>query len=89
MEEIKAVNHNIIIENRKKFTLSGIKDVISFDEETVVTQSSIGKLVIKGEDLHILNFDNQSYDLLGEGKINAIVYTADESGGGFFSKLFR
>ena len=88
MEEKKNFNHNIIIENRKKFTLSGIKDVLSFDEETVVTESAFGRLVIKGQDLHILNFDNQSLDLLGEGTIHAVIYTAEESGG-FFSKLFR
>ncbi len=88
MEEKKIFNHSIIVENRKKFTLSGIKDVISFDDETIVTESAMGKLVIKGQNLHILNFDNSSYELLGEGKINAMVYTAEESGG-FFSKLFR
>lgn len=89
LEEKKIINHSIIVENRKKFTLSGIKDVISFDEETIVTESAAGRLVIKGEQLHILNFDNSSFDLLGEGRIHAIVYTADESGGGFFSRLFR
>ena len=88
MEEKKVINHSVILENRKKFTLSGIKDVISFDDETVVTDSVFGRLVIKGEELHILNFDNKSYDLLGEGKVHAIVYTAEESGG-FFSRLFR
>lgn len=89
MEDNKTVNHSIIVENRNKFTLSGIKDVVSFDEETVVTESVAGRLVIKGENLHILNFDNQSFELLGNGKIHAIVYTAENSGGGFFSKLFR
>ncbi len=89
MEEKRILNHNIILENRKKFTLTGVKDVISFDEETVVTETALGKLVIKGDGLHILNFDNESFDLTGEGRIHAFVYTADEKSGGFFSKLFR
>ena len=89
LEEKKPVNHSLIVENRKKFTISGIKDVISFDEETVVTESVLGRLVIKGEDLHILNFNTETYDLLGEGRIHALVYTANEQGGGFFSKIFR
>lgn len=82
-------NNNIIIENRKKFTLSGIKDVISFDEETVMLNSSQGRLVIKGMGLHIQSFEAETGDLIGEGKVNAVVYTADETSGGFFSKLFR
>lgn len=89
LEEKYNINHSLIVENRKKFTISGIKDVISFDEETVVTDSVMGKLVIKGEGLHILNFNTETYDLSGEGKIHALVYTANEQGGGFFSKIFR
>ena len=88
MEEKKIFNHSIIVENRKKFNLGGIKDVTSFDDETIVTESSMGNLVIKGQNLRILNFDNSSYELQGEGKINAIVYTAEENGS-FLSRLFR
>jgi len=50
LEEKKSVNNNIIIENRKKFTVTGVKDVISFDEETVVTETFLGKLVLKVRD---------------------------------------
>jgi len=89
LEEKKSVNNNIIIENRKKFTVTGVKDVISFDEETVVTETFLGKLVIKGEGLHIQNFDTSTYDLMGEGRIFACVYTAEEKSGGFISRLFR
>lgn len=89
MEDIIRENHNAIIENRRKFTLSGVKDVISFDEETVMLETSLGKLVIKGSGLHILNFNTESGDLTGEGKIHAFVYTAEEKNGGLFSRLFR
>ena len=82
-------NNNIIIENRKKITLSGIKDVVSFDEETIVLNSTQGKLVIKGIGLHINSFEAETGDLIGDGKINAVVYTVEENGGGFFSRLFK
>ena len=89
LEDKKPVNHNIIVEDRKKFTLTGVKDVVSFDEETVCLETFWGRLVIKGDGLHILNFDNKTYDLLGEGKIHALVYTAEEKSGGFLSRIFR
>ncbi len=89
MEEALRVNHNIIIENRKKFTVSGVKDVISFDEETVMLETAQGKLAIKGDGLHILNFNTESGDLAGEGRIHAFIYTTEEKGGGFFSRVFR
>lgn len=89
MEEKIITNSNIIIENRKKFTLTGVKDVLSFDDETITAETFLGKLVIKGMNLHILNFDTSTYDLYGEGKINALVYTAQQNEGNFFTKLFR
>lgn len=89
MEEVIRSNHNIIIEDRKKLTLSGVKDVISFDDETLLLETALGRLTVKGAGLHIVNFDTASGDLFVEGKIYAAVYTSEERSGGFFSRVFR
>ena len=89
MEEVIRSNHNVIIEDRKKLTLSGVKDVISFDDETLLLETVLGRLTVKGAGLHIVNFDTASGDLFAEGKIYAAVYTSDEKNGGFFSRVFR
>lgn len=89
MDEVIRSNHNIIIEDRKKLTLSGVKDVISFDDETLLLETVLGRLTVKGAGLHIVNFDTASGDLFAEGKIYATVYTSDEKNGGFFSRVFR
>lgn len=88
LEESVRSNHSIIIENRKKITMTGVKDVLSFDEETVILETSMGRLTVKGAGLHILNFDTESGEITAEGKIYAAVYTAEESGG-IFSRIFR
>ena len=89
MDEVIRSNHNVIIEDRKKLTLSGVKDVISFDDETLLLETVLGRLTVKGAGLHIVNFDTASGDLFAEGKIYAAVYTSDEKNGGFFSRVFR
>lgn len=89
MEENISTNHNIKIENRKKLSFSGIKDVLSFDEETIVLETSLGRLTVKGSGLHIIGFDTKSGDLTAEGKLYALVYTSEERNGGVFSRLFR
>lgn len=68
MEEVIRSNHNIIIEDRKKLTLSGVKDVISFDDETLLLETALGRLTVKGAGLHIVNFDTASGDLFAEEK---------------------
>ena len=89
MEENIRINHNIIVEDRKKMTLTGVKDVLSFDEETAVLDTSLGRLTVKGSGLHIVNFDTKSGDLSAEGRLYALVYTTEEKSGGFFSRVFR
>lgn len=89
LEETVRKSQNIIVEDRKKMTFTGVKDVLSFDEETMILNTVLGKMTVKGAGLHILNFDNSSGELTADGKLYALAYTAEEKSGGFFSRLLR
>lgn len=90
MEETANVYQNIIIEGRKKLNISGVKKVSSFDDETILLDTQLGKLTVKGEELHIINFNTETGDLTATGQIHAAVYMSDgKSSGGFISKIFR
>lgn len=88
VEETIRGNHNLIVENRKKITLTGVKEVLSFDEETILLDTFLGGLTVKGSGMSILGFERDTGDLIAEGQIFAFAYTA-EVRGGFFSRLFR
>ena len=82
--------HNLILEERRLLTVSGVSAVDSFDEETVVVFTDYGELTIKGSDLHINRLSVEVGDLTVEGKISALIYSQEAvSKGGFFSKVFR
>ena len=89
MEDAIRKSHNIILEDRKKFMLTGVTEVISFDENEIALDTVLGKVSLRGEDLKLGQFDTQKGDISGSGKIYAFVYTANESNGGFFSRLFK
>ena len=90
MEESIRTIQNVIIENRKKLYISGVKQVISFDEETVLLDSTLGRMTVKGEGVKIENFNTDTGDLSASGTVHAVVYMAGrESGGGFISRLFK
>jgi sporulation protein YabP len=90
LDEMVSQSQNIIIENRKKLNISGVKEVISFDDETILLDTVLGKITVKGEGLHILSFNTEGGDLDAEGMVHATVYMSDaKSQGGFLSKLFR
>ena len=83
--------HTIIIEDRKKLTLSGVNDVERFDENTAVIYPSAGSLMIKGRALNVSGLDTDTGEMTVSGEISAIAYGNREKREktGFFSSLFR
>ena len=84
--------HNLILENRKKLSVSGIADVESFNEEEIVLATiSHGVLVIKGSELHINKLSVDSGDVSITGEVCAMDYVdrTPKSRGGFIAKLLR
>ena len=86
-----ALPHNIILEDRRLLTVSGVSDVDSFDENVVTVFTDMGELVVRGSDLHINRLSVEVGELLLEGNIVSLTYqdAAQKSAGGFFSKVFR
>lgn len=81
---------NLVLEDRRLLTVSGVSDVDSFDEETIVIFTDLGELTVRGSNLHINKLSIEIGELTVEGNIAALIYS-DEApkSGGFFSKVFR
>ncbi len=90
MEENLNTVQNVIIESRKRLNISGVKDVTSFDDETILLDTVFGRMTIKGENIRIESFNTTTGDIVANGKIHAVVYMSDaKTSGGFFSRLLR
>lgn len=89
-KRISSMPHNLVLEDRRMLTVSGVSDVDSFDEETVVVFTDLGELTVRGTNLHINRLSVEVGELTVEGNIAALIYS-DEApkSGGFFSKVFR
>lgn len=87
----KNVNQNIILENRKNLSISGITDVDSFDEKTISLYTQLGELTIQGRELHIDSMSVETGDMTITGDIWAIVYGDKDKKGPIsaLGKLFR
>lgn len=93
-EEIKMENakSNLLLENRKKLTLSGVMEVMSFDEEKIELTTKLGNLIIKGEDLKMNKLDVQNGDVIIAGSISSMIYNgknAKKNSESLISKLFK
>ena len=80
--------HSIILDNRKKLSITGADDVLGFNEETVSVNTSLGNLIIRGSSLHInkLNLDTGEVEI--DGLINSLQYTESKSSKSFKQRLF-
>lgn len=69
---------NLYIEDRNKLTLNGVQEVISFNEEQILLDTSYGKLNIRGENLKMNKLDVVNGDISICGKINSLVYSHND-----------
>ncbi|MCD8023454.1 MAG: sporulation protein YabP [Lachnospiraceae bacterium] len=76
MEEKKSANpHSILWKDRKEGSVTGVTDVLSFDENTVVLQTEQGRLTVKGSDLHIGRLEITQGEVKLRGNVDSIVYS--------------
>ena len=83
---------NIILENREKITISGVLDVLSFDDQIVILETELGLLNIKGENLKINKLSIDTGDVIVEGDIINLGYSEkdiERKSGNIFGKIFK
>ncbi len=89
MEEVKR--HSISMENREKLTITAVEDVVSFDEEKVLVDTSMGVMTVLGSDFRIHKLNVDDGQLVIEGMIDEIQYsqTRVKDQRGFFARMFQ
>ena len=86
------VIQNIVLENREKLSISGVLDVLSFDDQIIIVETELGLLTIKGEDLRINKLSIDTSETIVNGNIMQIAYsenTVDKKVEEIFSKIFK
>lgn len=98
MEERKnninsSIMQNIVLENREKLSISGVNDVLSFDDQIVILETQLGLLTIKGDNLRINKLSIDSEEVIIEGEINNLAYSEKDierkSGSSLLGKIFK
>ena len=97
MDERKTINtgviQNLILENREKLSVSGVLDVLSFDDQVVIVETELGLLTVKGDNLRINKLSIDTSEVIVEGDISSLTYsdskTLEKSKGSLISKIFK
>lgn len=96
MEDLNSINkrqHKMAVNNRKSCSLTGVIDVIAFDEGEVILETDMGVLVIKGHDLHVKRLDLEKGEVDIDGRMDSFFYSEQRNssakGESFLGRLFR
>lgn len=81
--------HNVIMEGRVHLSVSGVEDVESFDEQQIVTQTTEGNLIIRGDGLHIDKLSLDTGELTVTGLVTDLNYEESTSKGSLWTRLFK
>lgn len=77
MEEGKTLKHDkhdIKLEGRKRLELTGVCEVINFNEENVILETSMGGLIIRGSNMKVNVLNVENGDMSIDGFINSLAY---------------
>lgn len=80
--------HKLTLNERKSVTMSGVTEVLSFDETAVVLQTSLGLLTIRGQELKLKTLSQEGGQVAVEGSVCALSYEELREGG-FWQRLWR
>lgn len=83
--------HEFHLGMRKDMSVTGVREVLSFDESCVVLRSACGEMTVEGSDLRVGSLDTDRGMVTLSGKIDTVYYTDDrsEEKRGVFGKIFR
>ena len=80
--------HSVSMDDRCRLNVTGVDDVESFDEATIVMNTSQGNLIVRGSGLHIGKISLDVGEIKVEGMITDLNYEEKAHTGGFWSRLF-
>ncbi len=92
VDEKLNVMQNIVLENREKLNITGINDILSFDDQVVILSTDLGMLTIKGTELKINKLNIDENEVRIEGNIISLNYSQEnfeKRNENFLSKIFK
>ena len=73
-EDRMPLPHSLTLKDRKQLTMSGVSEVLSFDDSAVVLRTQLGILQIQGRELQLKNLSLEGGQVSVDGCISALVY---------------
>ena len=81
--------HKLTLDERKSLTMTGVTEVVSFDDASVVLHTALGTLLVQGRELQLKQLALDGGSVAVEGHISVLSYEEPRQSGGWLSRLLR
>ena len=78
MTEEQNAGSKILLINRKNISIDGVRDILAFDENELIVMTTLGNLIVEGQELHVLSLSVGDGKIVLEGKIDEICYLTEK-----------
>ena len=73
--------HKLSLNERKELTMTGVTEVVSFEENAVVLRTALGTLIVQGSGLQLKTLSLEGGQVAVDGSISALIYEEPRLGG--------
>lgn len=87
-EERITLPHKLTLNERRQLTMTGVSEVISFDDTAVILRTQLGTLNIQGKDLQLKTLSLEGGQVAVDGTVSALYYEEPRQGGSWVRRLF-
>ena len=88
-EERMDMPHKLTMQSRRQLTMTGVSEVVSFDETAVVLRTELGVLTVHGKELQLKNLSLDGGQVAVDGNVSALIYEENRPAGSWLQRLLR
>lgn len=81
--------HSLTLEERSRLTMTGVTEVVRFEDTAVVLRTCLGTLIVQGQQLQLKTLALEGGQVEVNGKVSALVYEQIRQGGSWLERLLR
>lgn len=81
--------HSLTLRERRTLTMTGVTEVVSFDDTSVLLRTELGDLAIHGQELRLKNLSLEGGQVQVDGTVSALIYEEPRASGGWFRRLLE
>ena len=79
--------HKLQLNERRQLTMTGVSEVVSIDDVSVVLRTELGTLTVQGQDLQLKNLSLDGGQVAIDGTVSGLIYEEPRQGGSWLRRL--